>query len=240
LQPYAVSWSGGDVKDFKWEGPPPKDIKGKPGAGPSGTLAIAFNEPIQGRIQALRVRCLLARSPGGAWTSPALRVRNAVSRGETVEVRLHPRLPVGKWDPGTFQQTNLVTEADGAQRVTLAETAADASASRRPTLLPPLKDLDLHTSESYLWQIAQRGPTLAAEIRYAAARGQLFELRLKAPKAASGYEIESVAMQPAEMLGGWHPDKDALVIDLKQPLTRAKKAVLQIQVRADPRELAPA
>lgn len=238
LQPYAVVWPGGDVKDFKWEETAPaKDAKGKSSAVAPGVLTIALDEPMQGKIQGLRVRSLLTRPTTGLWTSPALRLRGAQPRGETIEVRMHPAMPVGKWDHGTFQPTGIATDADGVQRFVLAENAVDTATSRRPSMLLPVKGLDLHTTEHYRWHITQRGAILTADIQYAPARGQLFELRLKLPKTFPAYQIESVATEPADLLGGWHPGADFLVVALKQPLVAGKRATLKVQMRSAFREL---
>jgi hypothetical protein len=238
LQPYSVTLSSGEVKDWQWlEIAAKKDAKGKPASAATGMLKIQFHQPVQGKIQALRVRSLAGRASSGLWTSAALKVRDALPRGETLEIHLHPDLPVGKWDHGSFEPTLISTESDGTQILTLAQTAADAASSRRPSLAAPLKDTDLHLTENYLWQINPRGAMLSAEIQFAPVRGNLFELRIRLPKTFPGYPIESLDMLPAEMLRSWHIDGDFLVVDLKQALTPAKKATLKIRLRGDFREL---
>jgi hypothetical protein len=239
LQPYHVLVANSEVKNWRWkEIAAKKDAKGKPSAA-SGLLTIQFDHPVQGRIQGLRVRSLAARSASAVWTSPALRVRDALPRGETLEIHLHPDLSVGKWEHGSFRPTHISTESDGTQILTLAQTAADAASARRPVLMAPVQDIDLHSTENYLWKINPRGATLAAEIHFALARGNLFQLRIRLPKTPPGYRIETLELQPAGMLEGWHPVNDSLaVVDLKQALTPGKKASLKIQLHSGFREIA--
>ncbi len=238
LQPYAVLLPSGETKSWQWKDNTAKnDSKGQAGSESPGLLTIDFPEPVQGKIPSLRVRSLVARTAAGLWTSPRLRVRDALSRGETLEVRMHPDLAFGAWDHGSFQLVNVATEIDGAQKLTLAEIAGDASMARRPTLVAALKGIDLHTTESHWWHITQRGALLTSEIDYAPSRGSLFELRVKLPKTQPSYQIETLELQPPEMLGRWHQDGDFLVVELKQPLTPAKKASLKIHLRSGFRDI---
>jgi hypothetical protein len=232
LEPYEVSLkTGDDVKSWQWkELPAKKDAKGKdlPAA---GALTIQFRQPVQGKLPSLRVRSLAPRPSGILWTSPALRVEAALSRGETLALHLPADVPLGKWSPGSFQLTGLLTESDGMQILTLAEPAFVSAASRRPTLTFPLKGVDVATTEQYHWHITPRGAELNAEIQFAAARGTLFELPIKLP-AGSGYQVEALELSPPELLRGWQPSGDFLVVELKQPLSPGKKVVVKLQLRA--------
>src|SRR5207253_2007921 len=106
----------GEVKNWRWtEVAAKKDAKGKTFGGPGGMLTIQFDHPLQGKLRELRVYSLAARPAGVVWTSPGLRVRNAFSRGETLEIVLRGNLPIGKWDYGSFQLTAIATEPDGTQ-----------------------------------------------------------------------------------------------------------------------------
>jgi hypothetical protein len=238
LQPFAVSLPGSEVMSSQWqEIPAKKDAKGKVTSGPKGELTIRFQQPLQGKIQGLRVKSLASRPLAGPWTSPMLRVRGALPRGETVQLRLHPDLAIGKWDHGTFQLIQIATEADGTQVVTLAQTAVEPALARPPTLTPPAKTIDVHATEIQSWHITPAGALRSAEIVYSPAQGNLFELRLRLPKTAAGYRLESVDMQPAELLGDWHPDGDFLVVHLKQALGPGKKAALKLRLQADFRDI---
>lgn len=231
LEPYEVSLkAGGDVKSWQWkELPAKKDAKGKD-LPPIGALTIQFRQPVQGKVQDLRVRGLAPRPTGLIWTSPALRVEGALARGETLTLHLPADLPLGKWQAGSFQLAGLVTESDGTQILTLADTASVAAASRRPTLTFPLTGIEVAAAEQYHWHITPRRAELNAEIRFAVARGNLLELPIKLP-AGSGYQVEALELNPPELLRGWHPSGDFLVVELKQPLSPGKKVVVKLQLR---------
>ncbi len=238
LHPYDVALKSGEVKTWKWsEIEPPKDAKGKPVAPAKGQLTIEFHRPVQGKLQGLQVRSLAARPDAGSWISAALRVAKAISRGETLIVKLPAALTLGKWDHGTFVPLKITTESDGSQILTLAETAADSTTSRRPALIAPSKGLDVQTTEDYQWQITPRGAALSAEIQYAPARGQLLGLRVKLPTVFPAYQIESVELQPPELLRDWQLEGPFLAVDLTQPLLPMKKAILKIRMNAGFRDL---
>ncbi len=215
LQPYEVSLKGSEIKTWQWT-TVKREPKGKLPGGTVGVLRIEFRQPVQGKLLGLRVRSLAARPAAAVWSSPALRVRGALSRGETLRVELPPELPQGLWDLGSFQPISITTDPGGTQTLTLAETAPDFWSSRRPMLVLPAKDVELHTAEHYQWHLAPRRADLKADIHYAPARGNLFELFIKLPATASGYQIESLELQPAEMLRGWHLNGASLVVELKQ------------------------
>jgi hypothetical protein len=229
LQPYQVVLANGEVLNWRWKEIPGKK-EGKPSGAASGLMTIQFEQPLRS-LQGLRVRSLMARHSSNLWTSPALRVRDAIPRGETLEVHLHPDVTFGKWDSGSFRPIQISTQSDGTQILTLAQSAESAASSRPPMLMAPTWGIDLHTSENYRWHITPRGATLTAEIHYEPALGNLFELKLKLPKTSLAYQIESLELQPADVLGSWHTVGDMLVVELKHALTAMKKAALKIQLR---------
>lgn len=236
IQPFAVSLSGGELKSWQWQEHPARN--GPMGTAPDGgVLTVELHEPLQGKAVSLKVRSLAAHPSAGAWTSPAMRLRHAVSRGETLELRWHPEFAIGLLDSGSFQLTSIASDSDGSQKLLFAETASDAATTERPKLIPPLKSVDLRTNEKYVWEINQQGAALQAEIHFAPLRGQFFELRLKLPKTFPGYKIESLDMQPADALAGWRPEGDLVIVDLKQPLTPAKKGTLKLRLLAGLRDI---
>jgi hypothetical protein len=232
LEPTDVSLkSGGVVKSWQWQtAPAKKDAKGKEVA-PGGTLTIQFHQPVQGKIQGLRVRSQTVRPGGPVWVSPVLRVHNALLRGESLTVHLHPDVPPGVWDAGTFQQISLVTESDGTQILGLAETALTAGQSRRPTLAFFSPGIDVATIEQYHWHIASRHAELTAQIQFAPTRGSMFELPIKLIGPA-GYQVESLDVTPPDLLRGWEPRGPFVVVELKQPLTPGKKVQVKLVLRA--------
>lgn len=238
LQPFEVALKSGEIKTWKWttidQG---TGAKGKTALAATGQLTIEFNHPLQATLQELQIRSLAARPTTGLWRSPSLRIPGAVPRGETLTVRVSPDVPMGQWDHGTFQPVKIATEGDGTQVITLAETANDATGSRRPTLSAPAPGLDVHASADYRWQITPRGASLAADFQFTPARGQLFELRVKLPKTFPGYQIESLEVLPPQLLRDWQLVGDSLVVELTQPLSPMMKARLKLRLQSGFREL---
>lgn len=233
LEPYEVMLkSGGDVKSWQWkELPAKKEGNAKEPGRPIGALRIQFRQPVQGKVQGLRVRSLAAPPNGSLWISPALRVDGAWSRGETISLHLPADFPLGKFSPGSFQVTNLASERDGGQIVTLADLAATSASSRRPSLVFPPKGVELAAIEQYRWHVAPRFAELSADIQFSAMRGQLLELPINLP-AGSGYQVEAIDLNPPEFLRGWQRSGDFLVVELKQPLLAGKKITAKMRLRA--------
>ena len=129
LQPYHVSLVGGEVTNWKWqEIAGKKEPKGKQSPA-RGVLTIQFAQPVRGKIKSLHVKNSCPRIEAGVWTSPALHVRDAVSRGETLQIRLPSEVPVGRWDHGSFQPTNMTTGKTACKSL--------PSQRRRETSRPP-------------------------------------------------------------------------------------------------------
>ena len=239
LQPADVSLKSGDVKTWRWEQiAGKKDPKSKQPAGPVGQLTIEFRQPIQGKVTGLKVRALASLPTAGAWTSPGLRIRHSLSRGETLKIHVHPDLQPGKWDSGSFSLTNIATDTDGTQTITLADVPADSATAPRPSFLLSAGSVDLHTKESNHWRLDSRSALLVAEWNYAVLRGSLHQLTVKLPQKSLGYQVESIDLQPPDLLRGWHVTGNYLTVELKQALTVAKKATLKIGMRAPFRDIA--
>ncbi len=231
LQPIDVTIRSGEVKRWQWiENARKKDAKGK-SVGVLGTLKIEFHQPVQGKLHALRVRSLAKTPTASEWVSPELRVRNAIMRGESLQLQFHPEFRLGKWDAGTFQQQQISTDIDGRQTLTLADTAANADTSRRPTIRLEHTHQEVHTKEHYHWQINPDGAIFNADINYLPSRGTLFELAVKLPRPFLNYSIEALELLPEDMLRSWHLQGDMLIVELKNALMPTKNARLKIRFR---------
>jgi hypothetical protein len=231
LQPVDVAIKTGEVKRWQWiENNPKKDAKGKD-IGPLGVLKIEFHQPVQGKLQGLRVRAIASVSESPEWGSPDLQVRGAIPRGETLQLEFPPDLPVAKWDAGTFQHIDISTDSDGRQTLVLADTAATVGSSQRPVLTLERTNTDVHTIEDYVWHITPRGATLHSDIHFHPTRGSLFELQVKLPKSFTKYQLQSMDLQPTDLLRGWHLQGDILIVELKQALVPPKKCLLKMQFR---------
>ena len=192
LEPYEVSLRSGEIKAWQWnERAPQMDAKSKARAG--GFLTIQFHHPMQGKIQGLKVRSLAARPSNKLWTSPALRVRDSLARGETLKLQLHPNLAIGKWDSGTFQLMQATTDSDGTQVITLADAAPDAPTARRPAYWQVAAEIDLHTIEQHLPGISTAAAAPAGQHRLCACARQ--------PFGAAGSSAQDVSGLSARVRG---------------------------------------
>lgn len=233
LQPFDVVLKSGEVKNFTWtELPVKKTAKGKPAAPAQGRLTIRFHRPVQGKLTGLHISSLASKPASGMWTSPGLHVVGAIRRGETLALKLHPDLALGRWDHGTFQFT-MSQMVKGMQSLTLADTAADVASTRRPGLVLFDKKADLHTRELVRWHLTPRGMRLEAEIACTTSRSNVFELRAKLPTVVPRYQIESLAMQPPDMLRDWRVEGGFLIVELGKPLAPLNSAVVKIEFRSN-------
>ncbi len=237
LQPYEVSFRGGQLKNWQWkEGAiATKSVKGKTlktGKESPGILKLQFDQPMHGKLDLIRVRSITAAPTGESWTSPALRLPGAFPSGESLSVRLHPLLPIAKWNSGSFEMTNSSSDLDGTQSFTLVESTAGAGASQRPTVLFHANSVDIATDSRCRWDISDSSAVYQAELRCAASRGSLYELRVVLPKTNPGYVLDQVSVQPQGMMRGWYISGDSLVVELKQPLTPTRDAMVTLRMRS--------
>ena len=115
-------------------------------------LVIQLREPFQGTLSNLRVRCLAPRPPDVPWTSPFMRMRQALTRGEKLELHVSRDVQLQKWDPGNFRLLSSKTSSDGGQILTLEDPRTiDARGtippSRRPSLIGKSQGIDVHTAQ---------------------------------------------------------------------------------------------
>ena len=224
LRPYAVSLRNLDT----WEVRP-----GPLATGPS-YLHLRLKEAIHEGT--LRVSCLAPLRQAGtagdgltAWSSPGLRVLEAVPRGETLVLRLHPDLGLEGWHPGSFRLTETTSENDpddpvAWQRLTLVGGGITPE-GKQPAR--PGARLQVHPVQYRARQLAWWQPTLARarltlQIQYDVSAGQLFQLPVQLP---AGWDFEQADVSPAGLYSTAQvrhdKDRTLLVVELTQPLTSA-------------------
>lgn len=108
LRPYEVNVRS--MESWELRTPPPE----KPGP---ATLLIRLREPFQSG--SLQVRCLAPLVSHTNWTSPAIRLLDAVPSGETITLRIHPGVRIEDWQPAAFRLTRSLFQADGWHVLTL-------------------------------------------------------------------------------------------------------------------------
>lgn len=223
LQPFEVSMRQAELKN--WDVlPAAGDAKGK---GPA--LAVRLREPKVGSFQA-RIRCLAARPAKQEWTSPAMRLRQAIPRGETLVLVVPAAHPVDRWDPGQFRLVGASADKDGGQTLNLVDLDPEAAAPRRPRLTLITSLSDLHVRQQSRWTITPAGMTLNADLACQVQRGQQFQLGVRLPGGA--WRVDDVIAEPKEALRSWTAAGPLLTIDLQRALDPRNPGKFTVRLRA--------
>ncbi|MBL8797835.1 MAG: hypothetical protein JNM56_28315 [Planctomycetia bacterium] len=229
------------IKEVRCECPPtlrPYDVQVRhlegwelrPGAkGAPGLLVVRLREPIQKGL--LQVRCLAPLVSGSVWTAPAIKVLNGVPRGETLQLRVHPDLLMEDWQPGGFRVTRANFQADGWQVLTLAAGIDAGPNPARPAARLQTPGPEFKVRQLAWWQIGAQS-SLTAQLTYDVVHGRLFALPLTVP---TGWEVEHVELQPADLLRHWTPLQDKgktiLQVELQRALDPAASARMTVKLR---------
>jgi hypothetical protein len=217
LEPFEANLGSVELP-WRWE-PPPESAEGKPGRG-TGTLVVAFREPQQGPIAPLRIRCLAPRPAAANWASPALRLRQAICRSETLKLQLQPDVHLGRLERGDFQLVNGSTDADGTLTLTFSDPRATLGIpSARPRFQVAGGGAEFTTAQRTRWHIEPDGTFLECDVSFHVSRGQLHQLAVKLPAAGGPYHVESVETEPKESLRDWAPAGGILFVELQKGLT---------------------
>jgi len=233
LAPYDVSLSSQEV--LSWKLGPPTD-RGK-GAGPAAPLTIQLREPFQGTLKGLIIRCLAPRQADGAWTSPFMRLHQALTRGETLKIVVHPDVPLEKWDPGSFHLLSTSSAKDGSMVLTLVDprTTDPRTATpwpRRPGFLGKMAASELHTAQQTWWHLGPHGATLTSEITFSVAQGSLYQLKVRLPTGGKEWRVDKVELDPPDLLQAWSTQGQELSVDLRGGLNPRVSAKLSVRLHS--------
>ncbi|MCS6849756.1 MAG: hypothetical protein NZ700_01135 [Gemmataceae bacterium] len=216
LRPYEVN-----IRDLEaW------DDRTDPNGGP-GLLTVRLREPVgDGSRRTLLVRCLATLPRDRPWTSPALRLAQALPRGETLVLRVHPDLHLDDWQPGGFRLEGITSgEAPGRDRretwqvLTLTAGLEAGPSPARPGARIRWLGPAYSVRQLTWWQARVERESLTALITAEVSQGRLHQLSFQLP---DGWDVERVETSPADLLRGWalarENGRPLLVTDLHRPL----------------------
>ncbi|MCI0456536.1 MAG: hypothetical protein L0Z62_06100, partial [Gemmataceae bacterium] len=196
----------------------------RPGATPGApsTLLIRLREPVDGPLQPLRLRCQAPLPADKLWTCPGVRLVGAVSRGETLVLRVPTHVRLQDWQPGSFRLTDARTEASGRQILTLTGSGPaeppnaakpqpivgrvfqpvrlgpdgleNPSYKRRPRARVTSQGLEYRARQLAWWRLGPESSSLTVQITYEVLRGRLFQIPVRLP---AGWKVAAVEEEDA-------------------------------------------
>jgi hypothetical protein len=227
LEPYEVSLRNVDLKGWQFAEEP-----ARPAAAPHRLLRVMLREPFQGPLPSLQIRCLAHLPADKPWTSPWLRLRDAVVQGETLKLHVHPEVRLMDWQPGGLRLVGLSTAKDGSQTLTLEGTEG-SSPLPRPAARVKTQGVDFLARQRTWWKIGPHGSSLIADISYEVSRGSLIELPLVLP---AGWQVDEVSVEPKHWLRTWVPGtaggRPTVVVELQHAVTARQEVRVTLGMHA--------
>ncbi len=235
LRPYEVSVPGLET----WELKP----------GTPSRLTVRLREPLRDGPERLQIRCAAPLDPPSApgmgspptllWVGAGIRLTQAISRGETLVLKLHPELRIRGWSAGDFRLEESASEPDAEheltwQRLTLVgggvvsaqERRPAGSAARRPQVNLLVHVPEFRARQLAWWRVHAESMSLTLQIHYEVSQGRLFQLRVRLP---AQWAVDRVELSPAGLLRHWGEQSQGEVrtlwVDLLRPLTPASGGI---------------
>jgi hypothetical protein len=216
-------------------------------------LWIGLPERFQGLLP-LRIHCLASAAVTDRWTSPALRLKNAVFQGERLQLQIAAELRLEDWRAGGFELTKAAVEPNGGQTLTLESGLAEAGPKKgsdpltregqtpfsdplprtqRPSARLRVQEPEFRTRQMAWWQIGPDSSSLTVQIDYEMVRGRLFRLPVLLP---ADWSVDRVDSSPPDLLRNWTPmpsvgGQTLLIAELQRPLEMPSSARLMLQLR---------
>ncbi|MFN4259827.1 MAG: hypothetical protein ACK4RK_11050 [Gemmataceae bacterium] len=209
------------------------------------TVLIRLSDPIhEGERQTLQIRCLGTLAANRLWTCPEIQVADAVQRGETIQLRVHPAIQLEDWQSGTFRFVETPAGANGStsssgtvpwQVIPLRAGLVPTTGARRPSALIKTPGPEFKVHQYTWWQIDPDGSTLTAMIAYELLQGRLFQLAVQLP---ANWQVEGVETTPKDLLVSWSVTRDGnknvLIADLSHSLTPSADGWQRLHLRLRP------
>ncbi len=233
LQPIGVVWRNSDIEDWRLLPPEPGQQEGR--------LHIRLPEALQSGSATLRVRALAAGPLNQPWSSPELRLQNAVVLSESLTIQVATELELTDWHPGRFDLMKTTNDASGGYLLHLQagpfEAGKQAQAdSGRPRARPRLHTAQATARLQLWWDVGPAGERLTARARLQPRGAPLFRLQCRIP---AGWRVERVDLQPAGLLADWTmpaSDKNSslIVIHSKEPIEPSQPVTVFLTLSRPP------
>lgn len=160
-------------------------------------LSIRLREPARGGRLEISATAPLFTEEKATWTSPGVELAGALSRGESLELRLGPDLLFADWQPGHFQLTNTRIETDRTQVFTLQSSFINEGMTlQRPQARIRTPGSDFQVHEQTEWHLTPEFSTLTAQYQLEVTRGGLMQFPVQVPKE---WELDLVETPVKEM-----------------------------------------
>ena len=176
-----------------------------PGPGSTRRLSVRFSEPARSvKIEVAATFMLpLGQTP---WVSPALTLREAVSRGERLQLSIAPPLRFREWRPGDYTLVKAEGGLDGSYLLDLepAVVPADRVAGARPSLVVTRPaDPTWKADQQAEWSVGPAGEDWLVRTAVAVSAGAVSAVSFRVPDgwALGRVEVNGVEAT-ADVSGG--------------------------------------
>src|SRR5262249_18982298 len=190
-------------------------------------VRVRFREPVRKGTLRIYGICPLNGRNAEIWTSPELRLLNAIPREENLVLHVHSDVQFTDWRPGRYRQVKTVVEGDGTRVLSLIRGSLDSGLSAdsaRPRARVTTTSVEYQARQILWWQVQSRKSSLTCQLNYEALRGRLFQLPLELP---AGWRVERVELTPSGLLRDWEIGQErgiaTLFVNLQRPLQRRTK-----------------
>lgn len=151
-------------------------------------IEIHLREPMLKKQ--LTVRAVMPSPIDGSWGSPEMRVVGAVTRGETLSIRVHPTIRLMDWGAGALRLLESAVDAEHWHNLSLRTDIIPIGIGR-PTAKLKYDDRDVQVHEQLWWSVGPERMALSARLEYKVLHGRLPHARLQLPADWEFDHVES-------------------------------------------------
>lgn len=195
-------------------------------------LEIRLREPARGGQLRIATRSSVPLNEPRVWTAPAIQLVGAVTRSESLHVRIPPELRAIDWRAGGFRLMR-VEHAGGTSTVVFepALVPEGLSALVRPSVRLQLAGTEYRVRQQLNWTIATSHSSLTSRVDLDVQSGAVHQLLFRLPIEA---QVEKVDLEPRELISTWtiQPGVNPLLqIDLARPIAAGSEGRVSVDLR---------